>query len=363
MSEKTRVVLLFGGRSSEHSISCATAAGVLGAIDRDRYEIVPVGITRDGALTLQPDDPQLFRLDADLPQVDDNGTRVFLPESATSRAVTVRHPDGRVESLGDADVVFPILHGRFGEDGTIQGLLELLDLPYVGNGVLASSLAMDKHFTKTVLEAAGVDVAPWWTVSRAGLARDRDLWLDRVHSLGLPVFVKPSRAGSSVGVSKVSDWAELDAALEVAFAEDDRVLVEKGVVGREVECAVLQGVDGAPPRVSVAGEIVVTGREFYDFEAKYLDAAGVELVCPAPLAEAELAEMQRVAARAFEATGCAGLARVDFFYTGDAFVLNEVNTMPGFTPISMFPKCWEASGLAYTDLITELIELGRATRR
>jgi D-alanine-D-alanine ligase len=358
----TRVALLFGGRSSEHSISCATAAGVLGAIDRERFEVVPLGITRDGAITLQPDDAARFALDADLPEVADNGTRVFWPEHAGSRELTVRHPDGRIEPLGEIDVVFPILHGRFGEDGTVQGLFELLDLPYVGGGVLASAVSMDKHVAKTILEGAGIDVAPWWTVTRAGLARDPELWRSRMQSLGLPVFVKPARAGSSVGVSKVRDWSQLDAALDVAFAEDGRVLVEQGVVGREVECGVLQGRDGAPPRVSVAGEIVVTGREFYDFEAKYLDQ-GAELVCPAELSPAELDEMQRIAARAFEAVGAAGLSRVDFFYTGDRFVLNEVNTMPGFTPISMFPKCWQASGVEYGDLITELIELGLETAR
>lgn len=360
---KTRVGLLFGGRSSEHSISCATAAGVLGAIDRERYEVVPIGITHDGAMTLQPDDPERFRLDADLPRVEDNGTRVSTPESAGAREWWVRHPDGHSESLGDIDVVFPILHGRFGEDGTVQGRLELLDLPYVGNGVLASALAMDKHFAKTVLQGAGIRVAPWWTVTRTGLDRDPVKWRSRLQSLALPVFVKPARAGSSVGVSRVSNWDELDAALDIAFAEDDRVLVEQGIVGREVECGVLEGVDGAAPRVSVAGEIVVHGRDFYDFEAKYFDNGAAELVCPTELRPRELREMQGIAARAFEAVGASGLARVDFFFTGTEFVLNEINTMPGFTPISMFPKCWQASGVEYPELISELIELGLAASR
>ncbi len=358
-----RVALLFGGRSSEHGISCATAAGVLSAIDRSRFEVVPIGITRAGAWTLQPDDAELFALRAELPEVADNGTRVRLPDSAASRELTLVAPDGTESSLGDVDVVFPILHGRFGEDGTVQGQLELLDLPYVGNGVLASSLAMDKHMTKSVLVAAGIEVAPWVALSRSRWTGQRELFERRIRALGLPVFVKPSRAGSSVGVTKVADWDALDAAAEVAFAEDTTVLVEAAVVGREVECAVLEGRDGAEPRVSLAGEIVVTGREFYDFEAKYLDPDAAQLICPTELHDGELREMRRIAARAFEAIGGAGLARVDFFLTGEGFVVNEINTMPGFTPISMFPSCWQASGVSYPELITELIELGLAARR
>jgi D-alanine-D-alanine ligase len=257
-------------------------------------------------------------------------------------------------------VVFPILHGRFGEDGTVQGLFELLGLPYVGNGVLASAIGMDKHVTKTVLEGAGIPVAPWVTLTRAAWDRDRELWDRRVRSLGLPAFVKPARGGSSVGVSRVAHWSELDAALDVAFAEDRTVLVEAAVAGREIECGVLESRDGGGARVSVAGEIVLDGREFYDFEGKYLDGAGVELVCPADLGDGEAAELQRVAQRAFEAIGGEGLARVDVFYTGDEFVVNEVNTLPGFTPISMFPTCWTNSGLSYPELIAELIELGVA---
>ncbi|MBD7956639.1 D-alanine--D-alanine ligase [Microbacterium sp. Sa4CUA7] len=358
---KPAVAVLFGGRSSEHSISSATAGGVLRAIDRDRYRVIPIGITRDGAFVLEDDDPDKFTLtDGRLPEVVDNGTRVRWPDSVLTRELRVVDADGRERSLGDVDVVFPILHGRFGEDGTIQGMLELLDLPYVGGGVLMSAIGMDKHMTKSILRSAGVPVVPWHRVTRAELDRDRALWEGRIRSLGLPVFVKPNRAGSSVGVSKVDSWDELDAALEVAFAEDSVALVEQAVVGREIECGVLPGRDGAPTRVSLPGEIVVTGRAFYDFDAKYLDAAGVELVCPTTLHEGELAEMRRVAARAFEALGGEGLSRVDFFFTGSEFFVNEVNTMPGFTPISMFPKCWIATGMSYPDLITELIELARA---
>ncbi len=330
---------------------------MLRAIDRERFDVIPIGITREGAFVLEDDDPDKFALNPDrLPEVVDNGTRIIWPDSVLSHELKVRDADG-IRSLGEVDVVFPILHGRFGEDGTIQGFLELLDLPYVGAGLLMSAIGMDKHTTKSVLKAAGVPVVPWVSVTERDLDRDNDLWLRRIRSLGLPAFVKPARAGSSVGVSKVSDWAELDAALKRAFAEDGTVLVEQAVVGREVECGVLAGRGDEPARVSVAGEIVISGREFYDFDAKYLDAPGIDLVCPADLREGELAEMQRIALRAFEAVGGEGLARVDFFFTGTEFFVNEVNTMPGFTPISMFPTCWIASGMTYQELISELIDL------
>jgi D-alanine-D-alanine ligase len=363
-TEKQVVVVLFGGRSSEHSISCATAGGVLAAIDRDRFEVVPVGITREGAFTLQPDDAALFALDAEsLPEVRDNGTRVRWPETATSRELSVVEPDGDVRLLGSVDVVFPILHGRFGEDGTVQGLLELVGLPYVGAGLLASAVGMDKHFTKTVLQQAGIAVAPWRTVRQAEWASAPEAVAAEVASLGFPLFVKPARAGSSVGVSRVDGPEQLAAAMAVGLAEDHKVLVEAGVVGREIECAVLGGRDGGAPRTSVAGEIVLSDETFYDFESKYLGGVGADLVCPAPLSGDELAEMQRLAALAFESIDGTGLARVDFFLTGEGWVVNEVNTMPGFTPISMFPACWLASGLSYPELITELVELGLATDR
>ncbi len=353
------VVLLFGGRSSEHTISCATAGGVLSAIDRSKYTVIPVGITLEGAFTLQPDDAELFALNPDaMPMVVDNGSRVLWPSSTASRELRVTDADGTTRSLGDVDVVFPILHGPYGEDGTVQGLLELVGLPYVGNGVLASALGMDKHFTKLALEAAGVSVAPWVTVSPAQWSRENDLWRRRASSLGLPVFVKPARAGSSVGVTKVTRAEDLDAALDVAWAEDGKALIESAIVGREIECGVLSGRDGGATRVSLPGEIVIEGDGFYDFEAKYLDDSAAQLVCPAELGDGELFEMQRIAARAFEAINGSGLARVDFFFTGSEFIVNELNTMPGFTPISMFPKCWAASGLSYPELIDELITLG-----
>ncbi|MBW8873178.1 MAG: D-alanine--D-alanine ligase, partial [Leifsonia sp.] len=249
MTDKVAVALLFGGRSSEHSISCATAAGVLEAIDRERYDVIPIGITHEGAFTLQPDDAARFALNAEhLPEVEDNGSRVLWPDSVATRELTVVDRDGTRSSLGEVDIVFPILHGPWGEDGTLQGLLELVGLPYVGSGVLASALGMDKHFTKTVLEQAGIPVAPWQTVTAFEWRTQPDEIGESVRALGLPAFVKPARAGSSVGVTKVKDWSEFGAAMETALAEDDRVLIESMVTGREVEIAVLGGRPGEPAR-------------------------------------------------------------------------------------------------------------------
>lgn len=357
----TTVMVLFGGRSSEHEISCATAAGVLGAIDRSRYRILPVGITSDGAWVLEDDDPEHLQLRAtNMPHVRDNGSRILLPESAATREVRLLR-DGQVTSLGEVDVVLPLLHGPFGEDGTVQGALELVDLPFVGSGVLASALAMDKHFTKIVLGAAGIPTAPGFTVWQGDDDGEVAARIDA--DLTYPVFVKPARAGSSVGVSKVRSAAEVPAALAAAFAHDDHVLVEQGVEGREIEVAVLEGPAGGPARASLAGEIVVTGAEFYDYRTKYLAPEDARLDCPAALEDSELAAAQRLAVRAFAALGCAGLARVDFFLTADGLLVNEVNTMPGFTPLSMFPRCWQASGVSYRDLITELIEVAHAKAR
>ncbi len=334
---------------------------MLAAIDRDRYDVIPVGITHEGAFTLQPDDAARFALNADvLPEVEDNGSRIVWPESSTSRELAVVAADGTRSSLGQVDVVFPILHGPWGEDGTVQGMLDLVGLPYVGSGVLASALGMDKHFTKTVLQQAGIPVAPWQTVTAYQWATDQEAVRREAEQLGLPAFVKPARAGSSVGVSKVTAWDDLGAAIDTALAEDDRVLIESAVVGREVEIAVLGGRPGQAARASVAGEIVITGRDFYDFAAKYLDAPGIDLVCPADLTDAELTEMRDLGVRAFDAIGAEGLSRVDFFLTADGFVVNEINTMPGFTPISMFPRCWQESGLAYPALITELLDVAVA---
>lgn len=358
--EKRTVVLLFGGRSSEHGISCVTAAGVLQALDRSLFDVIPVGITRRGATVLMDEaEVRGFRLDSEeLPEVHDGGARVLWPASLDDRELCVVSEEGSLRSLGEIDAVLPMLHGPYGEDGTVQGMLELLDLPYAGSGVLGSSLCMDKHAVKTVLAQAGIPVAPWRTVTRGELERDPGLLDTLDEGLEYPLFVKPSRAGSSMGVTRVTEASELPTALDTAFAEDTVVLIEQGIGGREIEIAVLGGREGAAPRASsVVGEIVFSGRAFYDFEAKYLGGAGVELVLPARVSDGELASLQEVAVRAFEQTQCAGLARVDFFLTEEGPVLNEINTMPGFTPISMYPRLWEESGLSYTGLITELIEL------
>ncbi len=319
--------------------------------------MIPVGITRDGVFVLEEDDPDKFALDAEkLPAVTDNGTRIVWPEGGSDRVLRVRRADGSIDALGAVDVVLPILHGLHGEDGTVQGFLDTLALPYAGGGVLDSALCMDKHFMKIVLQAAGVAVAPWVTVTRSQWEADPERVRADAATLGEPTFVKPARAGSSVGVSKVHDPSELEGALALAFAEDDKVLIESAIVGREVEVAVLEGRRGGSTRASLPGEIVLTTREFYDFEGKYLGGDGAEVVCPADLTDDEISAVQELGIRAFEAVDGRGLARVDFFVTADGIFVNELNTMPGFTPISMFPKCWLASGMTYPELISELVD-------
>jgi D-alanine-D-alanine ligase len=347
---KTRVALVFGGRSTEHGISAVSAGSILGALDPDEFEVVPIGITREGRWLLTSGDGKSLAIEGGaLPEVTAGaGTAVTLAPDPTVRAVDAR--DG-VRALTDVDVVFPVLHGAYGEDGTIQGLLEMAGLPYVGAGVFASAAGMDKEFTKKLAACEGIPVAPY-VVLRAGQslpAADRE-------RLGLPVFVKPSRAGSSFGITKVSGWSELDAAIEVARRIDPKVLVEAAVVGREVECGVLEGEYGGPPEASLPAEIrVVRDHEFYDFEAKYLDDA-CEFDVPAHLPPAVIERVRELACRTFTALDCAGLARVDFFVTPELDVyLNEINTMPGFTPISMFPRMWAASGLEYPKLVSRLI--------
>jgi D-alanine-D-alanine ligase len=257
------------------------------------------------------------------------------------------------------DLAFPVLHGPNGEDGSVQGLLQLMGVPYVGNGVLASSLAMEKSKAKAVFRDAGVSVADEIVIERSGWKLDRATELQRAQTFAKSdVFVKPSRSGSSVGVTLVKNHSDLEAAIDLALSLDQTALVEERVVGREVECSVLEKPTGELV-VSVAGEIVVTGREFYDYEAKYLDG-GADLLVPTVLSESELSQMQELAIRAFRALGCSGLARTDFFLTKSGFVLTEVNTMPGFTPISMYPSLFAASGVSYTQLIQTLIETGLA---
>lgn len=333
---------------------------MLQAIDRDRYRVIPVGITRDGAFVLEEDDSAKFALDAaHLPEVSDNGTRVLWPEPSGDRTLRVTAADGSVTGYGEIDVVLPLLHGLHGEDGAIQGFFDVIGVPYAGCGILDSAICLDKHFTKLALTAGGIAVAPGATIRRAQWEQDPTGIRRQVSALGEVVFVKPATAGSSVGVSCVVDGAGLDEAMRIAFAEDEKVLVETKVEGREIEVGVLAGRDGARARASLPGEVVLTSRSFYDFEGKYLGGDGVEIVCPADVDSELIVRLQETAVRAFEAVDGKGLARVDFFVTPSGeLIVNELNTMPGFTPISMFPKCWIATGLSYGDLITELVEVG-----
>ncbi|MFE6751542.1 D-alanine--D-alanine ligase family protein [Kitasatospora purpeofusca] len=360
-SAKPRVAVVFGGRSSEHAISVSTAGSVLRAIDRDKYEVMPIGITHEGRWALASDEPARMAItDGRLPDVEhvaeSTEGRVALPVDPGSREVVWSEPGAAPKALGEVDVVFPLLHGPWGEDGTLQGLLELSGVPYVGNGVLASAAGMDKEFTKRLLASHGLGVGRYTVVrpreweTEEGRAAVRE----RVAGLGLPLFVKPCRAGSSIGISKVKDLSDLDAAIEEARRHDPKLIIEAGVSGRELECAVLEFEDG--PRASVPAEVLVGGGyEFYDFEAKYIDSSEVRI--PAELTDGETAEIRRQAIEAFEALGCEGLARVDFFLLDDgSWMVNEVNTMPGFTPISAYPKMWEASGMAYPELVDRLLQ-------
>ena len=347
---RTRVLVLFGGRSSEHAISCLSAAGILRALDRQRYDVSAVGILPDGRWMRVAADPDAIAAGESgaLPQAADTGdTAVLLPEPVEG----VRAPI----AIRDVDVVFPVLHGPWGEDGTVQGLLEMAGLPYVGSGVFASAAAMDKGHMKALLAAGGLPVGPSTVITAAQWDRDAPAARARVDALGYPVFVKPARAGSSVGITKVHGPADLDAAFAEARSWDPRVIVEAAIPqAREIECAVIVDADGSPQATRCA-EIIVHGEhEFYDFEAKYLDDAA-ELVVPADLPADVESEVRRLAVAAFGVLDCEGLARVDFFVTPERVIINEVNTMPGFTPISLFPRMCAASGMDYSTVLDLLV--------
>jgi D-alanine-D-alanine ligase len=354
---KLRVAVLFGGRSTEHSISCITAGSVLAALDPQRYDVVPIGITREGRWVLASDDPAEFQIHGgELPQVSASDASVVLAADPTAPELVVSEPGAVPRILADVDVVVPLLHGPYGEDGTIQGLLELAGIPYVGAGVLSSAVAMDKQYMKLVLQGGGLPDIPHVVVRPREWDDDPSAVRESVASLGFPVFVKPARGGSSIGISKVHDASELGDAIELARRSDPKVIVEAMVEGREIEVGVLEGIDGGPPEVSLPAEITVRDREFYDFDAKYLDV-DTDIVIPASLSADVDAQIRRFAAMAFEALSCEGLARVDFFVTSAQRVLvNEVNTMPGFTPSSVFPRVWAASGLDYPALLDRLIQ-------
>ncbi len=353
------MAVVFGGRSNEHGVSCVSARTVLASLDPERYEAVPIGITRDGTWVLGDADPRaLSAQDRALPTVDEQGTALALTADP-SRGGALVPLDGADTVLGAVDVVFPVLHGAFGEDGTLQGLLELAELPYVGPGVLASAAGMDKEFTKKLLAAEGLPVGVQ-VVLRPGVATVAEA--DRAR-LALPVFVKPARGGSSIGITKVDSWDELDAAIETARRHDPKVIVEAGIVGREVECGVLEFPDGRV-EASVVAEIRMpeddaAAPDFYDFDTKYLDDV-CEFDVPAKLDDDMSQQIRELAVQAFRALDCQGLARVDFFVTAAGPVINEINTMPGFTAISMYPRMWEATGIDNRTLVSTLIETARA---
>jgi D-alanine-D-alanine ligase len=351
MARKLRIGIVFGGRSGEHEVSVASARSIMAAIDQSQYDVVPIAIARSGQW-LPGVEPRALMAPGDAPadttptasDADVTGFALLPQASAT---------DG--QRLGEVDVIFPVLHGTYGEDGALQGMLEMAGLPYVGCGVLGSALGMDKEKAKLIFQAAGLPTVPGTIVLRRDVEQDPEAVVAAmIAALGLPLFIKPANLGSSVGVSKAHDEAELRAALALAARYDRKIIVERAINCREVECAVLGNDD---PQASVAGEIVPS-KEFYDYEAKYLDGAS-RLIIPAPIPDDTAAAIQRMAITAFRALDLSGLARVDFFLdreTGQVY-LNEVNTMPGFTDISMYPKLWEASGLPYPALIDRLIQL------
>ena len=356
MTPKIRVGIVFGGQSAEHEISILSARNVLEALDGTRFEPVLIGIDKSGRW-LQQDAQQLLMSARDPRQVRiEDGASMQLPS-------TFGVP-GQATPSAPLDVIFPVLHGTLGEDGAVQGLLEVAGIPYVGAGVLASAIGMDKDVMKRLLRDAGIAVADFRTLRRSGFDRDSAAACRELATLGLPLFVKPANAGSSVGITKVERLADLEKALRHAFEFDVKVLAEVAILGRELELAVL---GGDPPAVSVAGEIIVEHPDgFYSYDAKYIDEKGVRFELPAPVSSSQQAEAQAIALKTFETLECEGLARVDLFLTPEGkFLVNEINTLPGFTAISMYPKLWALSGLSAQALVTRLIDLAldRARQR
>ncbi|HEY9289769.1 MAG TPA: D-alanine--D-alanine ligase family protein [Microlunatus sp.] len=363
---KPRVAVVFGGTSDEHPVSCLTARGVVGAIDQARYDVIGVGITRSGRWIVVPPE-QIAALevtDRKLPELTDQAAAaMLLPGSSPSRGgeLVQRTPGGDgLAELGPVDVAFSLLHGPFGEDGTIQGLFEMMGTRYVGAGVLASAVGMDKHYMKMIFAGAGLPIGPYVVITPADWQRDREQALKAVSQLTYPLYVKPTRNGSSIGISKITDESQLADAIAFAHQYDPKVIIEEGFENaRELECGVLQSTGGAAPQVSSIAEIRMhTDSGFYDFDAKYLPEEQVDLDVPADLAPELAEEMRALAARAFESISCEGLARVDFFLTADGrLVVNEINTMPGFTEHSMYPRVWAASGIDYPTLVDRLLQL------
>jgi len=352
---KRRVAVVFGGRSAEHEISVISARSVIDALDPDRYEVLAIGVTKDGRWQLLPAGPPAASAGSApgaLPGVaPDLGAEISLDQEPGSQALVAA--DG---SRTRMDVVFPMMHGPYGEDGSIQGFLEMAGVPYVGAGVLASAVGMDKAVQKVLFAAAGLPGVPYDAVHERDWEEDPEAVEARAAHLGYPLFAKPAALGSSIGIEKVEEASGLRGALEQAFRFGRKAVLERAAIGaRELEVSVLGNDD---PVASVAGEIVPRGHAFYDYEAKYLDEHGAELIIPAEISPQKLEEIQRLAVAAFRAIDCTGMARVDFFLMQDGrLFLNEVNTIPGFTSISMYPRLWEASGLSYPDLVDRLIEL------
>ncbi|MBA8823208.1 D-alanine-D-alanine ligase [Saccharopolyspora lacisalsi] len=349
---KTRVAVVFGGRSTEHGISCVSAGSVLEHLDRDRFEVLPVGITPEGAWVLGTDDPETLRIrDRKEPEVLPS-TPVALPGDPTRRELVVLESGRGGEVLSSVDVVFPVLHGAFGEDGTVQGLLEMAEVPYAGAGVLSSAVAMDKEYAKKLLAAEGLRVGTYEVLRRD----EETLSAEQRQRLGLPVFVKPARAGSSLGITRVTDYGDLEAAIAEARRTDPKVIIESAVTGREVECGVLEFPDGRVEG-SLPAELRVTGdSDWYDYESKYLDDV-TEFDIPAKIGDDAVERVREDAVTAFRALECQGLARVDFFVTEDGTpIVNEVNTMPGFTSISLYPRMWAQTGVDYSALLSTLID-------
>jgi D-alanine-D-alanine ligase len=354
-SRRPRVAVVFGGRSSEHSISCISAGSVIAALDPAKYDVVPVGIATDGRWVLESTEPGHLALGpgGELPEVTGKREVALTP----GNGLVVTDPGDLPDVLGQVDVVFPVMHGPWGQDGTLQGLLEMADVRYVGAGVLSSAVGTDKHFMKQVFMAAGLPVLPYVLVRPRQWEKDPAAVREAVEGLGYPVFVKPARAGSSFGISRVDTAEDLDAAVEDARQFDPKVLVESAAANaREVEIGVLQGLDGGEPETSAIAEITVAAEHtFYDFEAKYLEQS---YRIPASLNPEVVEQVHELAVRAFEALDVEGLARVDFFVMPDnRVIVNEVETMPGFTATSMFPLLWQESGLSYPELVERLVQL------
>ena len=345
-----RVMVVFGGRSGEHEVSLASARAITEALARSgRHEIVPVGITREGRWISSGEPMKELESRSGYPP---DGSKLETAVSAPPAPTEEKLPAG----LGSVDVVFPVLHGPYGEDGTIQGMLELAGIPYVGSGVLGSAAAMDKPTMKKIFAHHGLPQVGWLGLTRKQWEADRETWVRRIEgSLGYPCFVKPANLGSSVGIGRARDAGELATALDAAAGFDRRLIVEEGVDAREIEVSVLGNED---PEVSMPGEIVVKKEGFYDYEAKYVEG-GMELIVPAEIPEETTAEIRRVARTAYEAVDAAGMARVDFFLERgtDRLLLNEINTIPGFTPTSVYAELWAASGLPYEALLDRLIDL------